>query len=97
MIPFDLDTADKSRKQLDAIEQISTQIPDSSQVHRILSKHCDAACDYCNVQVMTLQMAQNHYNQEHGTNGYLKCCDLKLDTDTINGHILYHLYPEHFK
>lgn len=91
------DTAEKSRKQLDAIEEIITQIPDSTEMCQILSKYCDTACDYCNEQISTLQIAQKHYHSEHGTDGYIKCCDLKLDTDDkTNGHILYHLYPEHF-
>lgn len=59
------------------------------------------SCDWdgCNSIFETFEEAQTHYEYEHqDTNGYVKCCDLKLNEKRlVKDHIKWHLNPEVFK
>lgn len=96
---YKTDLTEGVRKQLIKLNEINLPLPRIDVINAILTKHCDSMCDHCvEILPISLDLVQNHYNDEHDTNGYIKCCEEKLTTfDQINDHILCHLHPEIFK
>lgn len=98
---YSSDKVEEIKKQLYAVKKHADTptFPDSVKMEEILLLHCDATCDYCDERLPpSLEQVQSHYVMEHTKNGYLKCCNQKLETmDHIYEHAIFHLYPEYYK
>lgn len=91
------DANGQAKDQLKQLRKV--QSATDEQIEQILSKHVDTICDHCDKYIPpSLAEAQEHYEQKHRREGYLKCCDLILKSNSdISSHVLIHLYPETFK
>lgn len=63
-----------------------------------IEKHFDHTCDFCSVEIKSLDRAAKHYRSEHNMDGYLKCCGYKFKVSTlVSDHIRWHLNPKIFE
>lgn len=63
-----------------------------------LRQYTDMKCDLCDIELIDLQHANEHYT-EHGKKcGYVKCCGVRLYKPVhVTDHLLYHKHPDIFK
>lgn len=88
----------KLTKQLETLKTISKKMY-SDEINLGLLVYYKSSCDLCTKTIpLSLDASNEHYQQEHGIDGYITCCNVKFNTIlAINEHAIYHSFPEHFK
>lgn len=66
-------------------------------INATIGEHFDLSCDHCSAELKTLKQTVDHYANEHGEDGYMKCCDMRLKLRfQVEDHVRWHLDPNVF-
>lgn len=92
------EAASIARKQIVELMESNPKMPSAAEIDEAIKKYFDMRCDHCGEILKSLQQAQFHYKQEHGSNdGHIKCCGYTFrGKPKIANHVLWHLNPNMF-